>query len=171
MSASRWKVSCRKRRVAAIFLSLKNRSRSDPTLSGLDALRAGRAGCPVIRGSPPPSGVRAMPDPISCKQAEMPSRHGAADHNIETELLAIENERLRAEVRTLRSALKAAGRCDSQVLHRIQPAPAGVISMAPPAFSHSSNAFSSAYSSRRYDSTSGSRSNRGNGTGSSIPAT
>ena len=51
-----------------------------------------------------------MPDPISCKQAEMPSRHGAADHNIETELLAIENERLRAEVRTLRSALKAAGR-------------------------------------------------------------
>jgi hypothetical protein len=53
-----------------------------------------------------------MPDPISCKQAEMPSRHGAADHNIETELLAIENERLRAEVRTFRSALKAAGRGD-----------------------------------------------------------
>jgi hypothetical protein len=51
-----------------------------------------------------------MPDPISCKQAEMPSRHGAADHNIETELLAIENERLRAEVRTLRSTLKAGGR-------------------------------------------------------------
>jgi len=47
-------------------------------------------------------------DPLSCKQAEMLSER--ADRLVAEELLTAENERLRREVATLRSALRAVGR-------------------------------------------------------------
>ena len=81
MSASRWKVSCRKRRAAAIFLSLRNRSRSDPTLSGPDALRAGRAGCPVIRGYATVRGsCHARPDQLQASRNAQPPRCRRPQH-------------------------------------------------------------------------------------------
>ena len=55
-------------------------------------------------------------DPISAKQAEMVRHHGSADlseragQHFERELLQSENDRLRRENTTLRSALKAASR-------------------------------------------------------------
>jgi hypothetical protein len=55
-------------------------------------------------------------DPISAKQAEMVRHHGSADlseradQHLERELLQSENDRLRRENTTLRSAMKAASR-------------------------------------------------------------
>jgi hypothetical protein len=49
-------------------------------------------------------------DPISCAEASRPQPHESADAHIERDLQAVEIDRLKQENRTLRSALKTAGR-------------------------------------------------------------
>jgi hypothetical protein len=54
-----------------------------------------------------------MSDPISAHQASLTRPHETADQYVERDLLSVENERLRREVASLRSALRAANRITS----------------------------------------------------------